>query len=213
MKANKSTPFDFFDEIYCISCKTRPKKRERAARQFKQIGILDRVSFFDAIMVDPYWVGCTEAHRACIRKAKSNGANNVLIFEEDVFFLHKDLSSLSSALETLGEFDWEVFSLGLSVHKVKSHISENLCLVMGSLAHACALHKRCWDEVLNYPDTEECYDHGGDVGDKANSNVRNKGHIDAFMTHRFEKFMIKPIMAVQPDKASSTLKKYYDFVL
>jgi len=210
MKANKSNPFDFFDEIYCISCKTRPEKRKKAERQFKHMGILGRVSFFDAIMTEPYWVGCRESHRACIRKAKSNGAENVLIFEEDVFFLHKDLPALSSALETLNKFKWEVFTLGQSVHKVISHVSENLCLIKGSLTHAHALHKRCWDEVLDYPDTIECYDSGQRF--PFGNSVRNRGNIDTFMSHRFEKFMIKPIMAVQPDK-NGTMKKYYNLVL
>ena len=211
MKTNGPNPFDFFDEIYCISASTRSEKKERAMRQFKHIGILDRVSFFDAIMTEPYWIGCRESHRACIRNAKSNGSENVLIFEEDVFFLHKDFPALSSALETLDKLDWEVFTLGQSVHKVVSHISENLCLIKGSLTHAHALHKRCWDEVLDYPDTTECYDSGQRF--PFGKGVRNKGNIDTFMSHRFEKFMIKPIMAVQPDKASTTLKKYYSSVV
>ena len=80
MKVNNPNPFDFFDEIYCISAPTRSEKKERAMRQFKHIGILSRVSFFDAIMIEPHWVGCRESHRACIRKAKSNGSENVLIF-------------------------------------------------------------------------------------------------------------------------------------
>ena len=152
MKAetSRANPFDFFDKIYCISVPSRTEKRERAVRQFESIGILDRVFFFDAIMQDPSWVGCRESHRACIREAKDDGAENVLIFEEDVFFLHRDFSALDSALNSLSKFDWEVFTLGIAVHRVKKHISENLCLVKGSLNHAYAIHKRCWDEVLDY---------------------------------------------------------------
>ena len=214
MKANRSNPFDFFDKIYCISAPTRGEKKERAMRQFQQIGILDRVVFFPAIMQEPYWVGCRESHRACINKAKADGAENVLIFEEDVFFLHKDFAALDSALNSLSKFDWKVFTLGQSVHRVNRHINENLCLVNSSLTHAHALHKRCWDEMLNYPHTTECIDVDTPFGQRTGLNkVYNKSNIDVFMSHHYEKFMIKPIMAVQPDKASATLKKYYNLVL
>jgi hypothetical protein len=212
-------PFDFFDKIYCISASTRQVKRARATRQFEQIGILDRVVFFDAIMRDPSWVGCRESHRACIRKAKDSGAENVLIFEEDVFLLHRDFSALDSALNSLSKFDWEVFTLGQSVHRVIKHISENLCLVKGSLNHAYALHKRCWDEVLDFPDTDECFDAEDDLrtgglvrSRKGLNKVYNKSRLDPFMSYRFEKYMIKPIMAIQPDNPS-TLRKYYNLVV
>jgi GR25 family glycosyltransferase involved in LPS biosynthesis len=211
------SPFSFFDEIYCISMPTRSEKRERAMRQFEQIGILDRVVFFDAIIQEPHWIGCRESHRACIRKAKSNGAENVFIFEEDVFFLHRDISALDSALNSLSKFSWEVFTLGQSVHKVKDHLSENLCLVKSNLTHAHALHKRCWDEVLNYPDTTECIDVDSSLRSgqprTGHNKVYNLSNIDSYMSRRFEKFMIKPIMAVQPDKASPMIKKYYSNIL
>jgi hypothetical protein len=200
-----TSPFDFFDEIFCISAKTRPEKRLRATRQFEDLGILDRVEFLDAIMMEPYWRGCTESHRACIRKARDNGANNVLIFEEDVLFLHKDLEALREATVTLQNFDWQVFLLGGTVQEVYNHINDNLCLIRGHLTHAHAVHKSCWDEVLNYEPTDECVD--GKYG------VWNKSNIDLFMGKKYDKYMIKPIMAIQPDKAESILTEYYNKII
>ena len=201
-----NNPFDFFDEIYCISAKSRPQKKVKAARQFEDLGILDRVEFLDAIMTDPYWAGCRESHRACIRKAKSNGAENVLIFEEDVLFLHKDLEALRRATITLQNLDWKVFSLGATVGEVLHHVDDNLCLVKGYLNHAHAMHKSCWDEVLDYKTTADCKDFG-------NEQVFNKSRLDIFVSEKYEKYMIKPIMAVQPDKATMILTSYYNKIL
>jgi len=201
-----NNPFSFFDEIYCISAKSRPRKKLLAARQFEDLGILDRVEFLDAIMTDPYWVGCRESHRACIRKAKSNGAENVLIFEEDVFFIHKDLEALRGVTITLQNLDWQVFSLGGVVTKVLHHVDDNLCLVKGHLNHAHAMHKSCWDEVLDYKPTDECLDAG-------KTGVFNKARLDLFLAKKYDKYMIKPMMAVQPDRASQILTSYYDKIL
>ena len=202
VRVNKSNPFDFFDEIFCISAKTRPKKKQKAARQFKALGIDARVEFVDAIMMEPYWRGCTESHRACIKKARDRGASNVLIFEEDVFFLHNDLNALERALNSLSDLNWQVFLLGGTVQKVHHHIDDYLCLIKGHLTHAHAMHKSCWDAVLNYEPTDECVD--GKYG------VWNKSNIDLFMGDKYDKYMIKPIMAVQPDKAHVTLTEYYN---
>ncbi len=202
-----TNPFDFFDEIFCICAPNRMVKRRAAERQFKQLGILNKVNFFDAIMREPHWVGCRESHRACIKHAQDNNSDNVLIFEEDVFFLHKNLSALSGALDDLNRFDWNIFTLGHTVHKLYDNISDNLCLTRGNLTHAWALHKSCWDEILNFPHTEECVDVPVFRGGRG---VYSKSNIDIYSARHFKKYMIKPIMAIQPDKADITLTKYYN---
>ena len=207
VQVNKSNPFDFFDEIFCICSPERVVERRRAERQFKELGILNRVKFFDAIMREPYWIGCRESHRSCIKQARANNSENVLIFEEDVLFLHTDLTALDNCLKDLSKFDWKIFTLGHTVHRLYEDISENLCLTEGNLTHAWALHKSCWDEILNYPHTEECVDVPLFSGRRG---IYSKSNIDIYSTRNFKKYMIKPIMAVQPDKADVTLTKYYN---
>lgn len=41
-------PFDYFDKIYCINLDSRPDRWELAQKEFKKIGILDRVERFSA---------------------------------------------------------------------------------------------------------------------------------------------------------------------
>jgi hypothetical protein len=89
-------------------------------------------------------------------------------------------------------------------------IDDNLCLTKGNLTHAWALHKRCWEEILNYPHTEDCIDIPNRNGCR---RVFNKSNIDIYSTANFKKFMIKPIMAIQPDKADITLTTYYNKII
>ena len=63
-------PFDFFDDIYCICISSRKEKKRKAEQQFKQLGIFDRVEFFEAILSEHYWDGCRESHKECVRRAK-----------------------------------------------------------------------------------------------------------------------------------------------
>ena len=199
-------PFDFFDDIYCICISSRKEKKRKAEEQFKQLGISDRVEFFEAILSEPYWDGCRESHKECIRRAKEKGARNVLIFEEDVLFLHKDHKALEKCLDDLSKTDWDLFLLCGVVKEVKSHVTENLCLVNAYHTHAHALNRKFFDTVLSFEgDNKRYYDDG--------KRVWSRGSIDIFLAQKTLKYMIKPIMAVQPDKGSNTLQRYYDNVL
>ena len=109
--------FDFFDDIYCICISSREEKKRKAEEQFKQLGIFDRVEFFEAILSEPYWDGCRESHKECVRRAKEKGARNVLIFEEDVLFLHKDHKALEKCLDDLSKTDWDQFRSSTMVLK------------------------------------------------------------------------------------------------
>jgi hypothetical protein len=200
----RENPFDFFDEIYCISVKTRLAKRRRAIKQFEELGILNRVEFLDAILREPYWDGCRESHKECVRRAKKNGANNVFIFEEDVFFIHKDLNILEKALNELQRKDWNNFLLGGVVTEVKAKVSENLCLVDAYLTHAHALNKQMFDDVLAFEGSPYYKDNG--------KKVFSRGNIDLFLEENTLKYMIKPVMAVQPDKGTKILSSYYNKV-
>lgn len=203
----EANPFDFFEEIYCICVKGRQQKRNKIEKQFRELGILDRVIFFDAILREPYWDGCRESHKECVRRAKGNNCNNVLIFEEDVFFLHKDLDALSSAIFDLKKETWNIFTLGCTVETVVRNTKKNLCVVKGYLNHAYAVNKNFFDEILNFNGykNQRYYDDG--------KFIWSMERLDMFFRDsECKKHMIKPLMAVQPHK-SKTLDSYYDKLL
>ena len=109
VQVNKSNPFDFFDEIFCICSPERVVERRRAERQFKELGILNRVKFFDAIMREPYWIGCRESHRSCIKQARANNSENVLEITKKSYddFLKKRMD-YDRNLYNVGYIEWHL---------------------------------------------------------------------------------------------------------
>ena len=60
--------------------------------------------------------------------------------------------------------------------------------------------------ILNFEGSEKYYDDG--------KQIWSLGRLDLFLTqNNFKKYMIKPIMAVQPDKSAKTLKSYYNKII
>jgi len=39
----ETTPWDFFDRLYCISLKQREDRRQSAVEEFAKVGLADRV--------------------------------------------------------------------------------------------------------------------------------------------------------------------------
>ncbi len=114
--------------------------------------------------------------------------------------------ALEKCLDDLSKTDWDSFLLGGVVKEVKSHVTENLCLVDAYHTHAHALNRKFFDTVLSFEgDSKRYYDDG--------KRVWSRGSIDIFLSEKTLKYMIKPIMAIQPDKGSNTLQRYYDNVL
>ena len=80
-------PFDFIDEIRCINLDSDVERWQDMEKVFQEYNI--NCKRFNAIRNKNGWAGSTLSHRACIQEAKEKGLRNVLIFEDDVFFLHE----------------------------------------------------------------------------------------------------------------------------
>ena len=76
------SPFDFFDEIYCINLERRTDRWNQCKSEFDKIGIADRVIKFDAFdnKENPK-KGCYDSHLSVIKLAYERKLKNVLIFE------------------------------------------------------------------------------------------------------------------------------------
>jgi GR25 family glycosyltransferase involved in LPS biosynthesis len=108
------SPFDYFDEIYCINLERRKDRWEQCKSEFDKIGISDRVIKFNAFdnKENPKR-GCYDSHLSVIKLAYERKLKNVLIFEDDVAFLKRyDDRKLIKAIENLDKHDWEFFYLG-----------------------------------------------------------------------------------------------------
>jgi len=110
----------FFDKVYCINLAERPDKRIKMQEKFDKLGI--EVEWFTAVKYDfapqlaslitknnigrfnptqPYEFGAALSHYTVIKKAYTEGYNQVFIFEDDVMF-HKDFNKkIQKYLDTM----------------------------------------------------------------------------------------------------------------
>lgn len=142
--------WDFFDRGYCISLKERTDRRRQAERQFKAVGLSGRVEF---VLVDRHLQnseqGIYQSHLTCIEKGLSSGADNILIFEDDVVFQRFSAERLNKCTAFLAAHpDWKAFFWGCLVRRSrKTEYPSIRSVTYRSLAHAYAVN-RPFAEVL-----------------------------------------------------------------
>ena len=109
--------WEYFDKIYCISLIERSDRRKEAKAQFDAVGLLDSVEF---VIVKKHPFDCEqgifESHLLCMKKGLSAGADNIVIFEDDICFDRFDPRVLGSSIDFLStEPDWKILFLGCMV--------------------------------------------------------------------------------------------------
>jgi hypothetical protein len=142
--------WEFFDKIYCISLEERTDRREEAKRQFRSVGLLERVEF---AIIRKHPTDCEqgiyESHMACIGNGLRAGARTILIFEDDILFERFSPGRLEHCVAFLSSLpEWNLFFLGCLVKGSRRTGCANLLEVRyRSLAHAYAV-SRSFAEVL-----------------------------------------------------------------
>ena len=111
---NKTDNWNFFDRVYCISVHERADRRKQVQQEFAGVGLLDRVEF---VLVKRHprnrEQGIFESHILCLRKGLADGAQTMLVFEDDVFFRGFSGSNMVDACMSLAALPgWEAFFLG-----------------------------------------------------------------------------------------------------
>lgn len=109
--------WSFFDKIYCISLVNRADRRLEARAQFARVGLADLVEF---VVVEKHAKnpeqGIYESHLRCMQRGLESGAERILIFEDDVVFLHYSARRLSELVHFMqNQTCWDVFFLGCMV--------------------------------------------------------------------------------------------------
>jgi len=158
-------PFDYFDKIFCVNLDSRPDRWETVQEEFDKIGVLDKVERFSAITPSPIESihthgggvistgsnGCHLSHVSCIKYAKDNNFNNVLMFEDDVKFINWNPDTLTNATKSLNGIDWNMFYLGGSYAKLHKSdmVAKNLMNVFKPLCtQSYAVSKKGFDAIL-----------------------------------------------------------------
>jgi GR25 family glycosyltransferase involved in LPS biosynthesis len=112
---------DFFEKGYYVNLDKRPERKECFLNDMAKVGL---GSFFERFPAfyhgDNSDFNYLTTHQACgrslvtvIKKAYDLGYNNVLVFEDDAYFLDNTLEYVESSLDTLSSInDWHMIYLG-----------------------------------------------------------------------------------------------------
>jgi GR25 family glycosyltransferase involved in LPS biosynthesis len=142
---------EFFDKIYCINLDERSDRWEQSLKEFEKAGI-ENVERFSAIKHDLGAIGCRESHLNIIKKAKNEGFKNILIFEDDVLLIEKNITQISKTLDDLKNTDWHLFYLGATVDpEISFMVKETDNLLQTNFAyttHAYAINNSVYDKIL-----------------------------------------------------------------
>ena len=136
--------WDFFDRLYCISLRGREDRRQSAFREFSKVGLADRVEFFivDRVSND-FEREVYESHMLCMQKGLEAGANNIVIFEDDVEFDRFNPERLKKCTGFLRQRpEWKVFLLGALIRSSAETTESCVQKVRyQSLTHAYAVNR------------------------------------------------------------------------
>lgn len=146
--------WDFFDKVYCISLAERSDRRAEAAAQFARVGLEERVEF---VVVQKHPTNCEqgmyESHVLCLTKGLAQGAERILIFEDDILFDGFTTAALERCTAFLAaEPRWHLFFLGCMVKASRRTPFPGVVQIRyRSLAHAYAIHRRFAERLVALP--------------------------------------------------------------
>ena len=80
-----SSPFNYFDRIYCINLDSRPDRLQETENEFNMLGI-DAYERIPGVVASSGKFGCSKAIANTIEKALAENYKTVLICEDDIYF-------------------------------------------------------------------------------------------------------------------------------
>jgi GR25 family glycosyltransferase involved in LPS biosynthesis len=186
---------EFFKEAFYINLDDRPDRLEHMNNELSKHGLYDFIKRYSAIKAEIRTpqncvIASGTSHRNIIQYAKDNDLENILIFEDDVFFKENGVEIIEKSLDSLSnKEDWDVYYFSANLFdNPLSLIDENLLLIHGCYCvHAYAINKRAYDRVLQY-------------------NPHTDPPIDAYLTtNPFRKYGGYPFAISQIDSISDNI--------
>ena len=155
------TCWKYFDRFYCISINERTDRRAAAKVQFEKVGLADKVEF---VIVNKHPHNCEEgiyeSHMACLKKGLQAGADNMVIFEDDILFDRFNRANIENCVDFLeGIKQWDAFFFGCLVSDSKKTQSKSVIKIKyRCLAHAYAVNRRFAESLIKTQWQGEPYD-------------------------------------------------------
>jgi GR25 family glycosyltransferase involved in LPS biosynthesis len=191
---------DFFKKGYYINLDKRPERRECFLSDMQKVG-LD--SFFERFPAFYHGAGdfkYNTTHQACgrstvtaIKQAYDAGYENLLIFEDDAYFLEGGLEAVERSLDTLAKIeDWDLIYFGGMIQDHELNLVGDSLLKQDKLltTHALGYNRKTMAEIIDF--------WKWDVGGAA---------IDGWYAEvgRWKKFVTYPLAVVQYEHRPSDL--------
>lgn len=167
--------FNFFGNIFFINLDSRDDKKERVEKHFFELGI--KAERFPAVCTHKRYygknfysgfknpslkryvnsqLGCRISHLNVIKEAKRRGLDNVLIFEDDIYFRNKRYpidNILVESIKFMSENEWHLFYLGCKCKSRRRHmrnISDHIvCLSQCYQTHAYCVNSSIYDFIID----------------------------------------------------------------
>jgi GR25 family glycosyltransferase involved in LPS biosynthesis len=113
VQAELTSPFHFFDAIYCIDLDRQEHRWEAMQRRLRKLGIERKVRRFSAAETPlNHHIGCALSHRRIVAEAKQQQLKTVLVFEDDARFSPDAAEVLALSLRELEGLAWQLLYLG-----------------------------------------------------------------------------------------------------
>lgn len=154
MTPEPEPPWAFFDRLYCISLRDRTDRRERARLEFSSMGIMARVEFVlvDKDRNDPCR-GIFASHLLCMEKAIDAGAQQWVVFEDDVVFHRYDPKVLKNAVKHLSACStWTLLFFGCLIRGSSKTGNPGVKKIRyQALTHAYAVSRAFGKKIASQP--------------------------------------------------------------
>ena len=194
VRTELSSPFHFFDAIYCINLPEATGRWREVSARFARLG---RVRRFEAIRTQPNrHIGCGLSHRAVVEEAKRQGLANVLVFEDDVLFTSDAIPGLETALRELHGREWHLLYLGACRWRQEYPPVEGATRLAKAGAvtctHAVAYGHSIYDRILAEAPADPC---------RMEQWLRTHHGIDQYYAFSVAegKYLLSPVIATQPN--------------
>jgi len=205
-----NNPFDFFDKIYCINLDYRKDRWAQAQEEFNKINILNRVERISGVVTnrfeDPKRNACFGnhlSHSIAIHNAKQAGANNVLIFEDDVLFINDPPYTIGKIANYFTEMNrgWDMLYLGVNTEQPSYMMNEMLAVLTFAFStHAYAVN------FQNSLVSADLYDINTDE-----NVIHNDVEYNNRIIPNYNCYACLPMLAIQRPSYSDIEEKFMDY--
>lgn len=166
------------------------KRHERLIKQLEWQGIdIERsVIFIAPVYLETSKEGISQAHKNCVRYAKKNGLENVIIMEDDIRFTDKNSFNFYLEGFDLLPIDWNIYLGGAYSYQGKGKVHPNMLTVQTfSAFHFYAVNKKFYDVFLELDPTK---------------------HIDTILGFTTKSYLRFPIPSIQFDGYSENFNRH-----